>query len=218
MKSYLRIAGVDDAGRGAIIGPMVIAGVLVPEEKLETFSSIGVKDSKLLSPMTRSRLYREITRIASQVAIRKVSPTEIDEYVLRRKKFRRLNYLEAVTMASIVDELKPEIVYVDSSDTDEERFKTQVEEASEWKTEVVSVHHADQLYVVVSAASIVAKYVRDSEVEELKTRYGEFGSGYPSDPITRQFLNEWIRKHGEKPVFARASWKTWKKLTSDTLR
>lgn len=207
-----KIGGVDDAGRGAILGPLVIAGVSVKEDKLENLIEIGVKDSKLLSPNRRAELYHQIVNIADNVVVIKLKPEQIDDYVLRGKKYKRLNYLEALSMARAIESLDAEIVYVDASDVNIDRFKQDILEALQKRVGIVSVHHADRIYPIVSAASIIAKVNRDREVLELSQKFGDVGSGYPADDRTIKFLENWIKEYGDMPPFARKSWKTTKKL------
>lgn len=212
-----KIAGVDDAGRGSILGPLVIAGVCVSEDKLEQLIKIGVRDSKLLSPYKRVDLYHQIMNIADSVSVLKLKPEQIDDYVLKGKKYKKLNYLEAVSMAKVVESLDAEIVYVDASDVDVERFKKDILEALKRKVEIISVHHADRIYHIVSAASIVAKVSRDQELSDLSKKFGNIGSGYPADERTIKFLRQWLKKYGDMPPFARRSWKTVKKLLNSKL-
>lgn len=212
-----KIAGVDEAGRGAILGPLVIAGVCVREDKLEQLIKIGVRDSKLLSPYRRSDLYRQIMNIAYSVSLVKLKPEQIDDYVLKGEKYKRLNYLEALSMAKAIDSLDAEMVYVDASDVDVERFKKDILGALQRKVEIISVHHADRIYPIVSAASIIAKVTRDQEISELSQKFGNIGSGYPADDRTIKFLKEWVKKYGDIPPFARRSWKTVKKLLNSKL-
>ncbi|MGQ9468607.1 MAG: ribonuclease HII [Nitrososphaerales archaeon] len=207
-----KIAGVDDAGRGAILGPLVIAGVCASENKLEHLIKIGVRDSKLLSPYKRADLYHQIINIADNVSVIKIKPDQIDDYVLKGKKYKKLNYLEAISMAKVIESLDAEIVYVDASDVDVERFKKDILEILKRKVEIISAHHADRVYPIVSAASIIAKVNRDKELSDLSQKFGEIGSGYPADERTIKFLKEWIKKYSDMPPFARRSWKTVKNL------
>jgi ribonuclease HII len=201
------VAGVDDAGRGSVMGPLVIAGVLMKREDLPKLSKLGVKDSKLLTPYRRETLAPEIKRIAQNYSVIKLSPRQIDEIVLNGKKLHKLNWLEAQTMAKVIEDLNPDIAYVDASDDLEQRFKQQILECLPRKTNIISEHKADLNYPIVSAASIIAKTERDKEIEELKSVHGDFGSGYPSDPKTMFFLRECIQKMREYPEFVRKSWK-----------
>jgi len=211
------IGGVDDAGRGCIIGPLVLAGVAVEESKLGKLIEIGARDSKTLSPAARARLYPLIKELAYKVVSLKVPPEEVDKYVARRRKFVRLNLLEAETAAKVIEELEADLVYVDASDADPERFKRNIVALLQRKVEVISEHDADKTYPIVSAASIIAKVERDAEIAELRKKYGDFGSGYPSDPATIAFLRDWLAKYGEIPPFARKTWKTWKRLVDSRL-
>jgi len=211
----MKIAGVDDAGRGPIIGPLVIAGVTVEEKDLSRLKNLGVKDSKLLSPHKRRQLADEIKKLALQVQVIKLSPTQIDKVVKTGKKLHKLNRLEAHTMAKVIAALKPDVAYVDASDVLAERFGKHIEEKLPFKIRIISEHKADAKYVVVSAASIIAKVERDRTVEDLAKKYGDMGSGYITDPKTVEFLKKWLKIHGSYPDFVRESWKPAKRLKED---
>ena len=206
------VAGVDDAGRGSVIGPLVIAGILIDEGDIPKLVQLGVKDSKLLSPSRREALATEIKRIAQKHAVVKLSPAEIDMVVERGRKLFRLNRLEAQAMAKVIELLKPDVAYVDASDVLEERFKQHILECLPFKVEIVSEHKADRKYPVVSAASIIAKVERDHEIAELKAKYGDFGCGYPTDPKTLEFLRHCLENLKGYPEFVRKSWKPAKKI------
>jgi len=209
------IVGVDDAGRGAVIGPLVIAGVAIDEKDLSRLTELGVKDSKLLSPSKREALAIEVKRVAQKFAVEKLSPKEIDKVVETGRKLHRLNRLEAQTMAKVIETLKPDIAYVDASDVLEERFKQHIQECLPFKLDIISEHKADRTYPIVSAASIIAKVERDREIAELAKKYGDLGCGYPTDPKTISFLQESLEKTGEYPDFVRKSWKPAKKAKSE---
>jgi ribonuclease HII len=206
------VAGVDDAGRGSVIGPLVIAGILIDEGDIPKLVQLGVKDSKLLSPSRREALAVEIKRLAQKHAVVKLSPAEIDMAVERGRKLFRLNRLEAQAMAKVIELLKPDVAYVDASDVLEERFKQHILECLPFKVEIVSEHKADRKYPVVSAASIIAKVERDREIAELKAKYGDFGCGYPTDPKTLEFLRRCLENFKGYPEFVRKSWKPAKKI------
>ena len=209
------VAGVDDAGRGSVLGSLVIAGVLMKEEDLPKLIQLGVKDSKLLSPHRREILAAEIKQIAQKYSIIKLSPEEIDNVVLKGRKLHRLNRLEAQAMAKVIEILKPEMEYVDASDVLEERFKQHILECLPFKVEIVSEHKADRNYPIVSAASIIAKVERDKEIAELTNKYGDLGCGYPTDPKTISFIQQCLEKLGKYPDFVRKSWKPAKKAKSE---
>ncbi len=209
------VVGVDDAGRGCVIGPLVIAGVLMKDNELPKLVQLGVKDSKLLSPRRRETLAVEIKRTVLKYNVIKLPPKDIDKVVETGRKLHKLNRLEAQTMAKIIELLAPDIAYVDASDVLEERFGQHISELLPFKVEIVSEHKADRKYPIVSAASIIAKVERDKEIAELKEKYGDFGCGYPTDPKTIRFLRQCIKKFGEYPDCVRKSWKTAKKVKSE---
>ncbi|RLE59596.1 MAG: ribonuclease HII [Thermoprotei archaeon] len=213
------VAGIDEAGRGPMIGPMVMVLAGIDEKKYSVLADLGVKDSKLLSPTGREKLRKKLLEVLDIVVIRIISPEEIDSAVWG-KRYTNLNQLELVVMVELIKEAlkkkKLEKVFVDSPDPKPERFQEKIRDLlSSYRVEVVADNDADKKYPIVSAASIIAKTERDRIIERLKLEYGDFGSGYPSDPRTRQFAKEWLRRQGEPPPIARKSWKSWKKLLSE---
>lgn len=139
-------------------------------------------------------------------------PREIDAYVRRGKKYRRLNYLEAIHMAKVIDALGVDEVFVDAPDTNPARWSNELASLLSCKTRIVAEHRADVNFVIVSAASIIAKVERDHHVAALREIHGDFGSGYPSDPDTIEFLRSWMKKENSRPEFARKSWRTWGRI------
>jgi len=209
------VAGIDEAGRGAVIGPLVIAGVLVGEEAFQKLKELGVKDSKLLTAHRREVLFAEIRKLAKDYNVVKLWPREIDVAVNSGRKLHKLNRLEAQTMARVIEALRPDKVYVDAADVLEQRFKHHILECLSFRAKIVSEHKADRNYVVVSAASIIAKVERDREIAELASKYGDLGSGYPSDPKTVSFLTQCIAKESKYPDFVRKSWRPAKKAKNE---
>lgn len=209
------IAGVDEAGRGCAIGPLVIAGVLIKEENIGILSRLGIKDSKLLSPRKRETLVVEIEKIMENRFIIKLTPQEIDRAVERKTRFHKLNRLEAQTMAKIIEALKPDEAFVDAADVFEDRFKRHIQEKLTFRPRITSKHKADKIYPVVSAASIVAKVERDKEVALLRAEFGDFGSGYLTDPKTMKFLRGWLERNDEYPDCVRNSWKPVRKAKDE---
>jgi ribonuclease HII len=197
---------------GCVVGPLVVAGVSAREDVLDELKELGVRDSKLLAPWRRAVLYTEVLRLCDRVHTEEIQPGEIDVVVTTGKRYRKLNFLEATYMARIADRLGAAHVLVDAPDTVPSRFQRNIVESMKTRCRVTAMHHADSEYVVVSAASIVAKVERDRAVERLRQRYGDFGSGYPSDPKTRAFLLSILRRGEEMPGFVRRSWKTLLRL------
>ena len=211
------VGGVDEAGRGSLVGPLVVAGVSLPISRLDMLVSAGVKDSKLLSPSSRAKLYDLIVNVAEKVYAIEIAPKEIDEYVLHGKRLRKLNYLEVEAMAKVIREICAGIVYVDSPDVKPERFTENIRELLHSDVKIIAEHYADKKYPIVSAASIVAKVTRDRRIKALEQVYGTIGSGYPSDPRTVAFVRSWLESRGCLPEIVRVSWKCVKRICSRTL-
>jgi len=206
------VAGIDEAGRGPVIGPLVLAGVLFPEEKLQDLVAMGAKDSKKLTPKRRLELSALIESAAKQFTCIEVSPEEIDGRINRGIS---LNYLEAEKIAQIIRVLHPDQVYVDCPDVNPARFTKLLRNlVSSSEISITAMHFADESIPVVSAASIIAKVRRDLRVKELADELGDIGSGYPSDPKTKKYIKKLLRR-GERAVdtarFLRSTWKTIRK-------
>lgn len=206
------VAGVDDAGRGCVIGPLVIAGVLIDDDRVHELSVVGVRDSKRLTPRRREVLAIEVEEIASNCAYFELKPRTIDLVVERNKKLKKLNYLEAMAMARVIRDLRADHVYVDPSDVVPERFAEQIFKVLPNKPKIICEHHADDKYPVVSAASILAKVRRDRIVADLRQVHGDFGSGYCHDERTISFLDAWFGETDCCPPFIRGSWATVKRI------
>jgi ribonuclease HII len=200
-----QIAGVDEAGRGPVIGPLVIAGVVIEPSHEDALIEWGVRDSKDLTPRRRGMLEQRICQLATNVEVLEISAKVIDT---ERQKKRSLNVLEAEWMAQVLSRLKWDIAYVDASDVNAERYGRMIAAQLKIPNKIISEHKADSAYPVVAAASIVAKVRRDNRIREFHQRYGDFGSGYPNDPKTRRFLADWIRTHNTFPDIVRQTWET----------
>lgn len=211
------ISGVDDAGRGSVIGPLAIAGISLKEKDLFKLAGLGVKDSKILSPQRREILAHKIRELALSYYVVFLSPAEIDRVVETGKRLHRLNRLEAQAMARVLSVLKPEVAYVDASDVLPDRFRSHIAESLSFKLRIISEHKADSKYAIVSAASIIAKVERDKVLSELQKKYGDIGCGYPTDSNTIKFLTYWIRNYGSYPDFVRKSWKPAKRIKQATV-
>ena len=202
----MQICGIDDAGRGSMLGPLVIAGISLDKKNLRKLSSLGVKDSKKLSPKLRESLYKQIIKIVDDYHVAKISPKSIDASV----KKHCLNGLEAKYMAKVVSKLNPDTSYVDSCDVNPQRFGKEISRLSD-NHKIKSYHHADSRFVVVSAASILAKVTRDRAIAKLRKDY-DLGSGYPSDSLTVKFVTKYYKKNHKMPNFVRKSWKPVQKI------
>ncbi|MGY5151769.1 MAG: ribonuclease HII [Candidatus Nitrosopumilus sp. bin_6a] len=202
----MQICGIDDAGRGPMLGPLVIAGISLQKKNIKKLSALGVKDSKKLTPKLREQLYKKIIEIVDDYYIAKISPRSIDASV----KKHCLNGLEAKYMAKVVSKLNPDISYVDSCDVNPTRFGKEISKLSD-NHKIKSFHRADSRFVVVSAASILAKVTRDKAIMKLRKEY-DLGSGYPSDSVTVKFVTKYYKQNNEMPKFVRKSWKPVQKI------
>lgn len=212
------ILGIDDAGRGPVIGPMALAGCLVEEETAKEFGKLGVKDSKQITDKRREFLAEIIRKKALAFEVVLVNPDEIDG---KNSHGTNLNDVEAIACAEIINKInkgfKKIKVIIDCPSVSIEKWKdflkTKIETLS--NLEIICEHKADRNYIEVSAASILAKSAREKEMDILKEKYGkEIGSGYASDPSTCKFLEKYAEKHKEAGIF-RQTWTTWKKACAN---
>ncbi|KXB06282.1 hypothetical protein AKJ51_03935 [candidate division MSBL1 archaeon SCGC-AAA382A20] len=203
--SDILIATVDEAGRGPVIGPLVICGVAFPKDKLDELSKAGVKDSKKLSPRRRGQLVGWIRGAPETVEITELTAQTVDR--LRRNGVN-MNRIETIEFATIPKKLVASAVYTDSVGPNSEKFADTLRSFLYTDIDLTVECKADENYLQVSAASILAKVKRDERVRELEEKHGEIGSGYPSDERTVRFLEKWVEDHAELPSFVRRSWRT----------
>ncbi len=207
------ILGLDEAGKGPVIGPMILAGCLIKKEDETPLRRLGVKDSKAVTQKRREFLEKEIKKIVEDSVTIVCDPEEIDE---SNTKGVKLTEFEADRFAKIINKLntgkeKMKVV-IDcpsigiNSWTD--LIKPKIKNLS--NLELVIEHKADRNHLAVSAASILAKCERERRMDKLKAEYGEeIGSGYSSDPSTIKFVEKYANKFKNKGIF-RKSWATWK--------
>ena len=209
------VCGIDEAGRGPVIGPLVIAGATIDQENIDVLKRIGVKDSKLLSPDQRKRMYSELLNALQSYEILIVPVFVIDEAVLSTTGMN-LNWLEAIKSAEILNKLNPNTAYVDCPSTNITAYASYLRnKLVNKKVQLVCEHKADATYAICSAASILAKVTRDNEIGKILHTTGiDFGSGYPSDPKTIAFL----RDYWDKYDFFRKSWSSWQKYGGKTVK
>ena len=200
MKNRMQICGVDEAGRGSMLGPLVIAGITISKSKIKLLKKLGVRDSKKLSPAAREYLYKKIIETVDDYHVIRIPPRVIDKSVSNHS----LNHLEAKYMARVISKLSPSTAFVDSCDVNSKRFGKEISELTS-NTKIRSYHHADSKFVTVSAASILAKVSRDRAIMRLGKNH-DIGSGYPSDPKTKMFVKKSLRRNHDMP-FLRKSWK-----------
>ncbi|PIN89298.1 ribonuclease HII [Candidatus Pacearchaeota archaeon CG10_big_fil_rev_8_21_14_0_10_34_76] len=211
------ILGIDDAGRGPLIGPMILAGVLVTTEQEKRLKTLGAKDSKLLAHSSRVAISKEILKNSISSKVVQSSPEEIDNSI---NSGTNLNTLEAKKAAEIINSLnnkKDKIkVIVDCPSVNTQVWQRTLERFIDYldNLKISCEHKADANHPSVSAASILAKVRREEEVSRLKKEFGNFGSGYPSDPLTKLFLRERGNELENSGLF-RKTWATWKNIFPD---
>ncbi|MDR2967684.1 MAG: ribonuclease HII [Methanobacteriaceae archaeon] len=204
----MNILGIDEAGRGPVIGPLIVAGIVIPEEKVVILNRMGIKDSKKLTPRRRKVLSRKLESMFEFETV-EITAKDIDSL---RAKGVNLNEIEKIAMIKIIKKLKWDKIIIDSVDIKPKRLEEGIKKVVS-DAKIVSEHKADEKYLQVAAASIVAKSKRDQIIEKIKKEYreiGDVGSGYPSDPKTKEFLKKF--SYSEMPDIVRKSWNTVQKL------
>ncbi|RMF55787.1 ribonuclease HII [Candidatus Woesearchaeota archaeon] len=202
------ICGIDEAGRGPMIGPLVICGVLINEKDGPKLRKIGVTDSKLLTPKQREQLFNKIINTVKKYKIIIVEPREIDDAL--SSDDLNLNWLEALKTAQIINDLKPKKAILDAPSTNIKSYLEYIKKLLNVSVEIIAEHKADLNHPTVAAASILAKVTRDREIEKIQKKIGKrFGSGYPSDPETVRFAE---KHHSDYPAIFRKTWASYKKI------
>ncbi len=213
------VAGIEEAGRGPVIGPMVMAITVIESSKEHTLREIGVKDSKQLTPKQRKALFMQLQGFLQAYDYKIIEPKEIDNSLISGNS--NLNWLEADISIELVKKITKDIqidqYYIDCPSTNIESYVAYLTKHIPLEPScIIAEHKADQNYPIVSAASIIAKVIRDQEIENLQTQLGfDFGSGYTSDKKTITFLRDWVKKHKKLPNFVRKSWVTAKNILND---
>jgi len=206
------ICGIDEAGRGPVIGPMVVAGVWINRDDEEKIAEIGVRDSKKIARRKREKL-ADYIRKNFYYEIIVVKPEDIDTL----RQTMTMNELEAYIFANLANKKFADVYYMDAASTDEEGFKEMVMKNMKFDCKVICEHNADENYPVVSAASIIAKVERDRHIKGIARMLESklnmpLGSGYPSDKRTINFIKAWLKKYGDVPPYTRHSWDTIRKI------
>ena len=214
-----KIMGMDEAGRGPVLGGLFIGGVVFIEDFLPTLETSEINDSKKLSPAKREKLYDFIVENCSSYSVTEITNVRIDE---NSQNHGSLNDLEIEAMANLILELAPDVVYIDALghnlDNFKKKLKSIIQSQRNYTPEIITEHKADEKFKVVGAASILAKVQRDRSISEYSkdfVKYGGIGSGYPSDEKTITFLRKYIEKNHKPPEIARHSWQTCKNLMND---
>ncbi len=187
-----------------MLGPLVVGAFACEATAIPAVVAAGARDSKQLTPSRREEVYRRLESLGERRWI-SLPPRTIDRYVARG----RLNQLELEAFAELVRAVRPDVAYVDACDPNEERFGQRLATLAGGTVRVVSRHRADRDLPIVGAASVVAKVRRDAELAELRTLVDEpLGTGYPSDPTTRDCVLRHAADGRRVPPWMRRSWET----------
>ncbi|MCL2296372.1 MAG: ribonuclease HII [Methanomassiliicoccaceae archaeon] len=193
------MCGVDEAGRGSVLGPLVVGVVYSGSD--DALIEIGVKDSKKLSPKTRERMYDQIADVC-EIGVIVISAAEIDE----KRKSASLNDIELEMFVRACSKIPVSAVYADCPDVNESAFSKEMGRMMKGP-EIIARHKADDIFPIVSAASIIAKVTRDRMIADIQKEFGtDIGSGYPSDVRTMEFIEKWIKDNRCPPPYTRCSW------------
>lgn len=198
-------AGVDEAGKGAVIGPMVIAAVGCADRDL--LDRIGVRDSKSLTPRARERIAPLLLEEAESAVVI-LDAAEID----RQRQWWTMNICAARGHAAAIRMIGAREAIADACDVNAARYAGILHDLLDGECRIHAEHHADLHHPVVAAAGILAKVVRDAAIRDLALVHGRIGSGYPSDTSTIRYLEEYMEVHRAPPPFARASWATVRRI------
>ncbi|MGN6628264.1 MAG: ribonuclease HII [Candidatus Nitrosocosmicus sp.] len=209
------LGGIDEAGRGSVFGPLVIAGISFDLQKINELEKMKIRDSKKITSTKREALYKEITKICESIFICKINCMTIDKFV----KYNKLNILESKFMTVIADNLNAKKIIVDSCDVNPFRFQQEIKKnLNNKEISIYSFHKADSDNIIVSSASIIAKVTRDKEISKIKKTIGkDIGSGYPSDPKTKLFLNQ-KDNITQYQNYIRLSWKPVKEIINKNIQ
>ena len=201
--------GIDEAGRGSVMGPLVVGVVFVESD--EDLIDIGVKDSKKLTPKKRDMMYDRIIEASVDWGVVIVPAEGIDE----QRKEISLNEIELRMFAEAAAKHPVDEIYADCPDINAEAFSQRFRNRLGFDGRITVKHKADELYPVVSAASIVAKVTRDRMMDDIRKEFDvPIGSGYPSDHYTMDFIAEWIKNNRRAPPHVRCSWEPVKVMLS----
>ncbi len=203
--------GIDEAGRGPLIGDMILAAVVFDQEGIRVLEELKVKDSKDLSPHVRAQLYHPIIRNSIVIATSHITPEEIDSFNLNKLLLMRI--IDLLRIISVfIDMTNVTNIIIDEIKGWQKILPREVRKIAP-RAKLVVEPRADSKYIVVSAASIVAKYIRDTNLRPARRLFGDFGSGYPSDPRTREWIiAEYEASMDKPPLIVRRTWSTLNSL------
>ena len=208
----VRVLGIDEAGRGCVLGDLVVAGFAADDLDESALRSAGAADSKSV-PAAKRQAARESLALLGRVEVRRVSARQIDG--------GNLNTLEEAAIVDLIVEVRPDVVRLDALGHPNTlgalaiRLKKAL--PRRLRPAFTIEPKADVTFAEVGAASIFAKTLRDEILDGWRAEFGDFGSGYPSDPKTREWLADWARSGKDWPEFVRRRWATIEELAQRSL-
>ena len=209
-----KVVGIDEAGRGPVIGSMFIGGFMVEESELDEVEDLGVKDSKKLSDEKRESLDEKL-REMGEPFLKEITASEIGDL----GGVMCLNVIEVQGFTDVIERSDADKVIVDLPEPDGDRFISKMKRelpARFSDRDFIAEHEADDNFSIVSAASIIAKSARENHVSELQKKYGyDFKSGYPHDKPTLTFLEDYLDEKGKLPPETRLSWSTAERIVKE---
>ncbi len=213
-----KVIGIDEAGKGPVLGSMFIGFSIVSLKSLKNLNSyqkmlkdMGVRDSKELAPLKRNQIYNKL-KSDMNMKYSQLTPVLIDRNHARGGK---LNELEIRSIVKILEDEKPQLVIIDALTSNPQKFGDEILRRLSFECKIISENKADKKYEMVGAASIIAKELREQELSQIRKNVKfDCGSGYPSDPKTIEFLKKYYNSCEFGFIF-RKCWDTYKKVVNE---
>ena len=206
-----KVIGIDEAGKGPVLGSMFIGFAIINlDEGLSTLNSfqdylknLGACDSK-----KRKEVY-ELLKQNLDIKYAQLTPALIDS---NNSSGSKLNELEIKAIVNVLENEKPQLIIIDALTANPQKFGEMIQKKLSFETKIISENKADNKYPLVGAASIIAKELREQEVLQIKENIKlDCGSGYPSDKKTIDFVKEHYNSKEFDFIF-RKSWDTYKRI------
>jgi len=216
------ICGIDESGRGAVIGPLVICAVCTDEEYVKKIGSIVTSDREVRDDSVRKLIYLRTRKFLKVIEYVVVDAPVIDYFVSQGLLNEMLASYMTLAIANVVTQgYMPWIVKIDSPIKKWSIFKKAILdyfnalEIPIPKQNIFVKAGLDEEDPIVALAGVLAKLKRDTIVQQLKKKYGDFGSGYPSDVRTRSWLRKLIEQGKELPPIVRKTWTTVENIVKE---
>lgn len=200
--------GLDEAGRGSVIGPMAVAGVWVRADRVDQLAGLGARDSKQVPRARRGEILARIQAVAVHHRVVLIPPERIDA--------ASLTLLEMEALAELIGERPADRIFLDVPTPPRgiAPFLEALQRRVGRPLPLVGENRADETYPIVGAASILAKVTRDRELDAVREVYGDVGWGYPGEPQVKRFLESWYRRERSFPPVVRSRWSTAREIVA----